>query len=78
MALKIINPGLFTTVQDLGRYGYESYGLRQGHGLRKLLSGECFTWKDYTCAVLEVTLYGVFDDRNYKYGYGRCSNGINH
>lgn len=61
MVLKIINPGLFTTVQDLGRYGYESYGFTpagvmdyESYYLVNALLGN-----DYTCAVLEMTLYGV-------------------
>ena len=29
MAIKIIQAGLFTTVQDLGRKGYESYGFSE-------------------------------------------------
>ncbi len=26
-ALEVIQPGAFTTVQDLGRYGYQKYGV---------------------------------------------------
>ena len=61
MALKIINPGLFTTVQDLGRYGYESYGFTpagvmdyESYYLANALLGN-----DYDTAVLEMTLSGV-------------------
>lgn len=61
MALKIINPGLFTTVQDLGRYGYESYGFTpagvmdyESYYLANALLGN-----DYNCGVLELTLYGI-------------------
>lgn len=61
MALKIINPGLFTTVQDLGRYGYESYGFTpagvmdyESYYLANALLGN-----DYNCGVLELTLYGL-------------------
>src|SRR5699024_10183085 len=61
MALKIINPGLFTTVQDLGRYGYESYGFTpagvmdyESYYLANALLGN-----DSNCGVLELTLYGI-------------------
>lgn len=61
MELKIINPGLFTTVQDLGRYGYESYGFTpagvmdyESYYLANALLGN-----DYNCGVLELTLYGI-------------------
>lgn len=61
MALKIIKPGLFTTVQDLGRYGYESYGFTpagvmdyESYYLANALLGN-----DYNCGVLELTLYGI-------------------
>lgn len=27
MGIEIINPGLLTTVQDLGRYGFRKYGV---------------------------------------------------
>ena len=27
MNIKVISPGPFTTVQDLGRYGYQRYGV---------------------------------------------------
>lgn len=61
MALKIINPGLFTTVQDLGRYGYESYGFTpagvmdyESYYLANALLGNA-----YNTAVLEMTLHGV-------------------
>lgn len=61
MALKIINPGLFTTVQDLGRYGYESYGFTpagvmdyESYYLVNSLLGN-----DFTCGVLEMTLSGI-------------------
>ncbi len=60
MALSIIRPGLFTTVQDLGRWGYQSRGVPVSgaldwfsHRLANLLVGN-----DPTTAGLEVTLTG--------------------
>lgn len=61
MALKIINPGLFTTVQDLGRYGYESYGFTPAGAMdyESCYLANALLGNDYDCAVLEMTLYGV-------------------
>lgn len=61
MALKIINPGLFTTVQDLGRYGYESYGITPAGAMdyESYYIANALLDNDFTCSVLELTLYGV-------------------
>ncbi len=55
--IKIINPGLFTTVQDLGRWGYQQYGMpvsgamdTYSHRLANLLVGN-----EYNDACLETT-----------------------
>lgn len=61
MALKIINPGLFTTVQDLGRYGYESYGFTPAGAMdyESYYLANALLGNDFTCGVLELTLSGV-------------------
>lgn len=61
MALKIINPGLFTTVQDLGRYGYESYGFTPAGVMdyESYYLANALLSNDYNTAVLEMTLSGV-------------------
>ena len=59
-ALKIIRPGLLTTVQDSGRWGFQSRGVpvsgamdAHSHRLANLLAGN-----DDDAATLEVTLLG--------------------
>jgi biotin-dependent carboxylase-like uncharacterized protein len=60
LALVVINPGLHTTVQDLGRHGYRASGVPSAgafdvtaHGLANALLGN-----PATCATLELTLVG--------------------
>lgn len=59
-ALKIISPGLFTTVQDRGRFGFQQFGVppcgildRWAGNLANLLVGN-----DHGVAVLEFTFMG--------------------
>ncbi|MEC5423278.1 biotin-dependent carboxyltransferase family protein [Virgibacillus sp. C22-A2] len=58
---EIIKPGVFTTVQDLGRNGYQKYGLavsgsadHHAHRMANILVGN-----PESAAVLEVTLMGL-------------------
>jgi antagonist of KipI len=60
MTIEVIKPGLVTTVQDLGRFGYQRFGVIAGgvmderaHRLANLLVGN-----DENAATLEVTLQG--------------------
>jgi antagonist of KipI len=60
MSLEIIKPGLFTTVQDLGRPGFQHDGVMvngpmddAAHRLANLLVGN-----DENAAALEITLHG--------------------
>ncbi|WP_425058837.1 5-oxoprolinase subunit C [Sporomusa carbonis] len=60
MRIKVLRPGLLTTVQDLGRYGYQKYGVIVSGGmdayslrLANLLAGN-----QEGEAVLEITLMG--------------------
>ncbi len=58
--IHVLQPGLFTTVQDNGRWGYQRFGIpvagpmdRVSHRLANLIVGN-----GPTCATLEVTLAG--------------------
>lgn len=61
MALRIINPGLFTTVQDFGRYGYESFGFTPAGAMdyESYYLANALLGNELNCAVLEMTLSGV-------------------
>nr|WP_085506126.1 biotin-dependent carboxyltransferase family protein [Thalassobacillus devorans] len=57
----MINPGVFTTIQDLGRTGYQKYGLavagsadQYSHRIANILVGN-----PESSAVLEITLMGL-------------------
>lgn len=57
---EVVKPGLLTTVQDIGRYGYQQYGIvvsgamdQFAHRLGNLLVGN-----EPTSATLEVTMMG--------------------
>lgn len=61
MTFKVVDPGLFSTVQDAGRTGYQAYGFSpsgamdyRAHKLVNKLLGN-----DENVAVLEMTLYGA-------------------
>ncbi|MCD2138566.1 biotin-dependent carboxyltransferase family protein [Salinicoccus halitifaciens] len=61
MTFKVVDPGLFSTVQDAGRTGYQAYGFSpsgamdyRAHKLVNKLLGN-----DENAAVLEMTLHGV-------------------
>ena len=58
--IEVVEPGLFTTIQDSGRWGYQHVGVpvagpmdRSSHRLANLLVGN-----RASCATLEVTLLG--------------------
>lgn len=60
MSIKVLHPGLLTTIQDLGRYGYQKHGV--------IVSGamDCYSMKvanflvgnEAGAACLEITLLG--------------------
>ena len=61
MGIKIVQPGLLATIQDLGRYGVQKYGVIVGGAMdaislriANMLVGNCEEE-----GVLEVTLYGT-------------------
>lgn len=61
MTFKVLNPGLFSTIQDAGRFSYQTFGFSpsgvldyRAHKLANRLLGN-----DDDAAVLEMTLQGV-------------------
>lgn len=60
MALRIIRPGHFTTVQDRGRPGYRSWGVPEGGAFDRDAAdlANALLGNDERCATLEMTLLG--------------------
>ena len=60
MGLRIINPGLCTTVQDLGRVGYREWGVPVAGSFDQGAAAlaNALLANPYCCAVLELTLVG--------------------
>ena len=61
MTIRVAKPGLFTTVQDLGRYGYAHLGISPG-GAADPLSfrfGNLLVGNDENAPALEMTLLGA-------------------
>ncbi len=58
--MKIIKPGLQTTVQDAGRYGYQRYGVIVSGVMDRLAQriGNILVGNDVDAAVLEMTMKG--------------------
>jgi biotin-dependent carboxylase-like uncharacterized protein len=56
----VLKPGLFTTVQDLGRYGYLKYGIPISGAMDtfSLVSANLLVKNDSNDACLETTLFG--------------------
>lgn len=61
MALRIINPGLMTTIQDLGRYGYAHLGVTPAGAADALALrvANLLLGNDENTAALEMTLLGA-------------------
>ncbi len=59
--LQIIEPGIFTTLQDLGRVGYQKYGVTRGGAMdpRALRAANELVGNDATAACLEIMSNGV-------------------
>jgi len=65
--MRILNPGLYTTVQDLGRYGYQSIGIPPSGAMDELSFriANMLVSNAESCACLEFTILGptiVFDE----------------
>lgn len=60
MSIKVLRPGLLTTIQDLGRYGYQKYGVIVSGAMDtySLRVANLLVGNDQTEAVLEITLMG--------------------
>ena len=60
MAVKVISPGLSTSVQDLGRPGYYHLGIPEGGGMDRFATriANILVGNDPGAAVLEVTFLG--------------------
>lgn len=60
MTLKVIKPGLLTTVQDLGRSGYQQYGVSAGGAMDTfaLRAANLLVANEPDAAALEMTLQG--------------------
>ncbi len=61
MSITIQSPGLFTTIQDLGRAGYQQYGFATGGALDQhaMTMANLLVSNESGEAVLEMTLLGV-------------------
>ena len=70
MSIRILQPGAQTTVQDLGRFGYQQFGVPAAGAMdpRSLRLANLLLDNDPGEAALEITLTGpqiVFDEANY-------------
>ena len=61
MAIRVIQPGLLTTVQDLGRYGYSHLGISSGGAADQLAMriANLLVGNSENAATLEMTLSGA-------------------
>lgn len=60
MSLRVIHPGLFTTVQDQGRPGYRGWGIAPSGVFDRFSAAvaNALVSNPAGCAVLELTLWG--------------------
>ncbi len=60
MAFRVLKPGIFTTVQDLGRHGYQKYGVPVAGAMDEfaLRAGNLLVGNAEDDAALEITLLG--------------------
>ena len=60
--LRVLNPGIYTTIQDLGRYNYRSYGVPVSGALDNYSAkfANLLLGNNENDAVLEVTMNGSF------------------
>ncbi|MGN7471204.1 biotin-dependent carboxyltransferase family protein [Brevibacillus sp. SAFN-007a] len=60
MSIELLAPGLYTTVQDLGRYGYQRYGVIVGGAMDTLAMrlANLLVGNEPNAAVLELTVKG--------------------
>jgi len=61
MGIEVIRAGILTTIQDLGRYGYQKFGLNINGAMDEGAArvANILVGNDENCAVLELTLTGT-------------------
>ena len=70
MSIRVIQPGVLTTVQDLGRFGFQQYGVPVSGAMdpRSLKLANLLLGNDPGEAALEITVTGpqlIFGEANY-------------
>ncbi|MBQ4425311.1 MAG: biotin-dependent carboxyltransferase family protein [Lachnospiraceae bacterium] len=70
MSIRVLSPGVQTTVQDLGRFGYQQFGVPVAGAMdpHSMKLANLLLGNDPGEAVLEITVMGpqlVFDEANY-------------
>lgn len=60
MSVRVVSPGFFTTVQDLGRWGWQAHGVPVSGAMdaRSHRRANALVGNDASCATLEVTIVG--------------------
>lgn len=58
--MEVLNPGLFTSIQDLGRFGFQKYGVPQSGVMDRYAMRICnlLLGNSQNCAVMEITMQG--------------------
>lgn len=61
MAIRVIKPGAFTTVQDTGRYGYQRYGVPVGGSMDRYAGAvaNILCGNSWDAALLEISFHGT-------------------
>jgi antagonist of KipI len=61
MSITILKPGIMSSVQDLGRWGYQQYGVPVGGAMDKISASlaNIICGNDENEAVIEITLHGT-------------------
>ena len=61
MSLKIIKPGFFTSIQDRGRWGFQSFGVPVSGVMdeQAMMKANLLAGNDENCPVIEFTLHGA-------------------
>ncbi|WP_370476596.1 biotin-dependent carboxyltransferase family protein [Tamlana flava] len=59
--VKVLNPGLYSTVQDMGRFGYQEYGVPYSGVMDRYAAGtvNALLGNDEHAAVIEMTMTGA-------------------
>jgi antagonist of KipI len=61
MAIRVIKPGAYTTVQDTGRYGYQRYGVPVGGSMDRFAGAlaNILCGNPWDAALLEISFHGT-------------------